>query len=657
MTSTNDISSKSTLLKPITGVKHIKTDHHLDAVARKNLEIETILNAAQLGYWKLNLKTLVAERSLLHDQIFGYSSRLTEWTYELFLTHVHPDDRSDVKDLIHTAIENKSHCTFECRIYRADDRSLHWISVSIQFSDINKSKDMLMLVQDITERKNIEADFSESEARWKFALATAGHGVWDWHVPEKIIYFSHEWKSMLGYTDDEIKNQQSEFESRVHPEDLNRVWKCIHDYFEQKTNEYVCEVRFRCKDGSYKWVLDRGKVINRAPDGTVLRVIGTHTDISVLKKGEEELKLSQIDLKESLLYNRNIIEANISPIVVINNEGKISDANKAAELALDVSREKLLGTDLSLYFTDTEYAKKAYLTALSQGYVKNHELTLGSSGKTSDVLYNAAVMKHPDGSSSGVIATLTNVSELKQAQIEARSSALSLMRSNKELQQFAYSASHDLQEPLRSISNYLLLIERRYKDKLDQDANDFINYAVEGANRLQQMINSLLVFSRIETKGAPFTKTNLNTVVKCAMELLYDSIKSSDAIILYDELPSLMVDEDQLIICFQNLISNSIKFCKAEEPPKIHISAINKGHEWLFSVSDNGIGIDLKYKDKLFIMFKRLVGREYPGNGMGLAICKKVIERHGGRIWVDSELGKGSTFYFTIPNLENSNEI
>ncbi len=283
-------------------------------------------------------------------------------------------------------------------------------------------------------------------------------------------------------------------------------------------------------------------------------------------------------------------------------------------------------------------------------YVKDYPLTLQSVlGHKTDVLYNAVVYKDRSGHIAGVFAAARDITEQKKAITMANKYAEELECSNKELQQFAYIASHDLQEPLRVISSYLQLIERRYKDKLDQDGNEFIDFAVNAAARLQRMINDLLIYSRIETQGIPFSQTDLNVVLQHAIDNLEVMIADNHAIITYDILPISNVDENQMVVVFQNLLMNAIKFHKPKQAPKIHVSAEKKETEWLFSVKDNGIGIDMTYQDKLFIIFKRLAGKDYPGNGIGLALCKSTINRHRGKIWVESQPDKGSTFYFTLP--------
>jgi len=248
----------------------------------------------------------------------------------------------------------------------------------------------------------------------------------------------------------------------------------------------------------------------------------------------------------------------------------------------------------------------------------------------------------------------TEITERQRAEQELKETLGELARSNAELEQFAYVASHDLQEPLRMVSSFVQLLARRYQGKLDQDADEFIGFAVDGAKRMQGLINDLLTYSRVGTKGKPFQTTDCNRVLSEALLNLSAATEESSAVITNDNLPTVMADKTQMVQLIQNLVANAIKF-RNKDRPCIHVSSEQKNGTWVFSVSDNGIGIDSEYYDRIFAIFQRLHGKtEYPGTGIGLSVCKRIVERHGGRIWVDSEFSKGSRFYFTMPVTESS---
>lgn len=246
-------------------------------------------------------------------------------------------------------------------------------------------------------------------------------------------------------------------------------------------------------------------------------------------------------------------------------------------------------------------------------------------------------------------AMTENLKKITASRDELNNVTIELERSNQELQQFAYVASHDLQEPLRMVAGFTKLLGRRYKDKLDQDAQEFIHYAVDGSMRMQKLIDDLLSYSRVGTHHIPFEPVDCNYLLDQAISNLQVAIEENHAVITRGNLPTITCNGSQMVQLFQNLISNAIKF-RGADSPRVHFAAERRGEEWLFACRDNGIGIDIQYHDRIFKIFQRLHSRdEYAGTGIGLALCMKIVELHKGRIWMESELGKGATFYFTLP--------
>jgi PAS domain S-box-containing protein len=319
-------------------------------------------------------------------------------------------------------------------------------------------------------------------------------------------------------------------------------------------------------------------------------------------------------------------------------------------------------------FFTAEHAKQALadeqeIVRTGKAMVDHEEKETWPDGSVSWVSTTKECLRGKQGEILGTFGLSRDITARKAAEDALEEKAGELTRSNRELEQFAYVASHDLQEPLRMIASYTQLLARRYEGKLDNDALEFIGYAVEGATRMQVLINDLLSYSRVGTRGKPFGSTDCNEVLARALENLKIAIEDAKATVTSSSLPMVIGDGVQLTQLMQNLVSNAVKFRGA--PPKVHLSAELKRAplldpetnlpmcEWVFSIKDNGIGIEPQYFERIFVIFQRLHTREqYPGTGIGLAICKKIVERHGGRIWVESVPKEGTTFYFTIPRIE-----
>jgi PAS domain S-box-containing protein len=370
-----------------------------------------------------------------------------------------------------------------------------------------------------------------------------------------------------------------------------------------------------------------------------------------------------VELHAASRYARSLLEASLDPLVTISAEGKITDVNDASVQATGVPREKLIGADFSNYFTEPDKAREGYQRVFAEGFVRDYPLAIRhASGRVTDVLYNATVYRNEAGGVQGVFAAARDVTERKRIEAElaqyrdhleelVKLRTAELAHSNQELEQFAYVASHDLQEPLRAVAGYLGLIESRLRGELDDKSQSHLDGAVQGAARMHALITDLLALSRVGTQGKAFEPTDLNSVLDRALQSVNASVQEAGAKITRDPLPTLCVDAGQMAQLFQNLFGNAVKF-RSDRPPEIHVSAQRQADDqWLFAVRDNGIGIEPQYFERIFLIFQRLHTRkEYPGTGIGLAICKKIVERHGGRIWVESQPGQGSTFFFTIPN-------
>jgi light-regulated signal transduction histidine kinase (bacteriophytochrome) len=277
-------------------------------------------------------------------------------------------------------------------------------------------------------------------------------------------------------------------------------------------------------------------------------------------------------------------------------------------------------------------------------------------GRTLPLSISCGLVRDRRGKITGLLIVGRDISERKRAEATLRQQAQELARSNAELEQFAYVASHDLKEPLRMIASFSDLLVAEYRGALDGDAHEYLDFIVDNVARMQNLITDLLDYARVSTQGKPFASVDSAAVLAITARNLQAAIAESQATLIYPDLPTVLGDETQLVQLFQNLIGNAIKF-RADRPVEVTVGAERRGAQWLFWVRDNGIGIEPESAERIFVIFQRLQSRaESPGTGIGLAICKKIVERHGGQIWVESEPGQGSTFYFLLPTLDSGTE-
>jgi PAS domain S-box-containing protein len=364
-----------------------------------------------------------------------------------------------------------------------------------------------------------------------------------------------------------------------------------------------------------------------------------------------------------------LLDAAPDAIVIVNMQAQITIVNRQTEHMLGYRREELIGKPIETLIPERY---RAAHVMLRHGYLRHPQTRPMGTGLElyarrkdgSEVPVEISLSPAHLATGTLIISIIRDVSDRKSAEEQLRKAAEELERkaaeltqSNAELEQFAYVASHDLQEPLRMVASYTQLLARRYRGRLDEDADEFIGYAVDGATRMQALIQDLLAYARVGSRAREPENVALAAVVDRVIDDLFASIQEAGATVTRDELPTVQADSVQVGQLFQNLITNAIKF-RGEQPPQVHVSADQVDGTWVFSVADNGIGIAPEYTDRIFVIFRRLHGRdEYPGTGMGLAICKKIVERHGGRIWVESTPGQGATFRFTLaPSREPSRD-
>jgi PAS domain S-box-containing protein len=372
-------------------------------------------------------------------------------------------------------------------------------------------------------------------------------------------------------------------------------------------------------------------------------------------RGFSEISRDLSESKESGAKYRGLLEAAPDAMVVVNQSGEIVLLNLQAEKQFGYHRDELVGQKVKNIIPEgfaerlVADGTRTAAEALAQQIGTGIEL-YGRRKDGSD--FPIEIMLSPLESAEGILVTaaIRDISVRKRSEEHLVKTVGELKRSNDELQQFAYVASHDLQEPLRMVASYTQLLAQRYKGRLDSDADEFIAYAVDGSTRMQGLIQDLLAYSRAGANGKALREISSESALKEALASLRATIEESGAVVTHDSLPAITTDGTQLAQVFQNLVGNAIKYHGAQVP-HVHVSAAkNGGNEWIFSVRDNGLGIDPQYFDRIFILFQRLHGpTEFKGTGIGLAICKKMLEGLGGRIWVESQPEKGSIFHFALP--------
>ena len=499
------------------------------------------------------------------------------------------------------------------------------------------------LVDEIKQRNAAETQFET-------VFESAPIGIVLGNLKGELVAANDAMTKMLGYSKKELLSFS--FRDLTHPEDLDSSNTLVKQLVAQEFAQVTVDKRYRHRDGHCIWATLAAAVTTDS-GGKPKYIIAQIIDRT------EELN-AQAALQASKDRLETVLNTMSEGLVVHNADWEIIDCNPSAEAILGLSREQLEGKqdpsiriikeDGSDFSDEERYAKMAIKTGEPQRGVMGIQRSCGS---TTWILGHSVPIMLENNEVGAVVSSFTDITEMRNATQALQAHSEQLERSNRDLQDFAYVASHDLQEPLRMVSSYVQLLERRYGDQLDDKAKEYMHFAVDGATRMKGLINDLLAYSRVGTQGDPFRNVSSEELLKQVTANLKLKLKASSAELTHDPLPTVYGDPAQLTSVLQNLIGNALKY-HADAPPDIHLSAEAIKDEdkdvWRFAVQDKGIGIDKPNLEAIFALFTRLHTRDsYSGNGIGLTICRRILERHGGRIWAESLPGQGATFYFTLP--------
>jgi PAS domain S-box-containing protein len=523
--------------------------------------------------------------------------------------------------------------------------------IEIMLSPLESAEGILVTaaIRNISVRKEAERHLARMEGRYRGLLEAAPDAMVVVNQGGEIVLLNVQAEKQFGYRRDELVGQPVKniipdgFAERLIADDL----RSAEDALAQQIGTGI-ELTGRRKDGS-EFPIE----IMLSPLASAEGILVTAAIRNISVRKEAERHLARMEGRY-----RGLLEAAPDAMVVVNQGGEIVLLNVQAEKQFGYRRDELLGQNVKNIipkgFAERLIADglRSAEDALAQQIGTGIELT-GRRKDGSD--FPIELMLSPLASAEGILVTaaIRDITTRKAAAADLLQKVEELNRSNEGLGQFAYIASHDLQEPLRMVASYTQLLSRRYKGKLDSDADEFIAFAVDGASRMQRLIQDLLTYSRVGTKGSDLLDISSENALRQALLNLRGAIKESGALVTHDPLPTVLADEMQLVQLFQNLVGNAIKY-QGPGVPKVHIAAArNSGKKWSFSVQDNGLGIEPQYFERIFGMFQRLHKREaFAGTGIGLAICKKIVEQHGGSISVESQPGQGSTFRFVLARSE-----
>ncbi len=529
-----------------------------------------------------------------------------------------------------------------------DNRHYSIVNVPIYKPDGDISK--MAMIRDITELKMFNSVLKEQGDRYRALVEHSRDAIAIAKTDGQFVEVNEAFLEMFGYTRSELMSTNA---SQVWANPLDRL--IFQKDLETKGAVRDYEWKAKRKNGSLLDCLLTASV-RHDDEGNILEYHGIIRDITELKRKEDALKNSEERY-------RAIVEDQTELVCRFRTDGKITFVNQAFCRYFSREKDELLGKKIfDLIPTNEKEAVRKNIESLDVHrpvQVRTQSMTL-SNGEVRWQEWTDRALFDSHGRLVEFQSVGRDITDLVRAQETLRDRTEALERSNKDLEQFAYVAAHDLREPLLAVAAYLKVLQRRLEGQLDTETQKLINGAMNSAFRMDSLIQSLLAYSRIGREEPDFAEINSQEILSLAISNLQSVIEETRAIITYDPLPSLVANPSQLVQLFQNLLSNAIKF-RGDAPPMIHVGVTRQGNAWQFYVRDNGIGIEPPYFDRIFLLFQRIKNRSnFPGTGIGLANCRRIIEHHGGKIWVESSPGLGSTFFFTVPDrslASNSTEV
>ena len=608
-----------------------------------------IIETAAEGIWVIDEAGVTTFANPRMAELLGYQPE--EMMGRTCFSFMHPDDvergEAGLKRRVHHGDEATRHYR-----YFHKDGSVRWFSISgsVVRDDAGEFVGVLGMFTDVTAARQAEEALRQSEETLRLATHAAGLGVWELDLATGEMISSETCKKHVGAPVHGDLTYE-DLRTRIHPADREAMGEAVTRSIGTRST-YECEYRVLWPDGTIHWVLAYGRPVEDS-SGRVQRMVGVTLDTTVRKRAEEELRY-HLELTQAITRNAG------DAIFLMDTEGRLTFTNPAAEDLSGWTEQDMVGQSFhellhSKRSDGTRYpASECPLREVleSGASLRDHEdVFWHKDGSPVNVLCSTAPTR-ASGSITGAVIVVHDITERKRAEQEIRTANRALRNSNAELERFAFVASHDLQEPLRTVGALSQLLIRRYSNEADDQAKEVCGYIQTAVHRMEVLIRDLLAYSRIvhdSPEQELHAVADLNISLNDAVMSLESSIAECDAVISVELLPTVRGDGTQLTQVFQNLLSNSLKYRNAEVRPHIKVTAKRQDCAWLVCVADNGFGFEPEYAERIFGLFRRLHRDEYPGTGLGLAICKRILERFGGRIWAESTPGAGAQFYFSLP--------